>query len=360
MRLSILAAILITTPLLAQNLDTRPTLETKRYETMQEAAVHGLQQSYILADMFEAGGLIYQNKKDHTYAISFPVVSKSGRQLVIPMLEWMEGYGRPVADYHTHPCNPNLYSKYFSEADTYGNAHFRDVGFIADLCNGNVHEFDPARDNPHVTELKGYDWHGNEVTEIDTEGRIVGHFNVNPPPPMDYFKAIQEPTDPQSPDRYKQQLAQHPLVDAKNFDTEQDAALYALHNSRLLSHNVEYGGVILQNIKDHQYYTTIPITDHKTGSVHLPVLIHDYDGTYVMVAMYHTHAACTNHNYIHGFFSAPDAAEGKYFKLNSYMLNVCTGNMYLFDYRVDKADDYSPKELPGLVMTRGRLVGWLP
>jgi hypothetical protein len=76
-----------------------------------------------------------------------------------------------AADMHSHPCVPNGRTDVFSESDLITGITTRTVGYMVDLCTGDVHEFVP----------------GERVDEIEidtglflTGGKIIGHVPAFP------------------------------------------------------------------------------------------------------------------------------------------------------------------------------------
>lgn len=364
-----LAALFLSTTACAQlesKPDSKPILEKQSFETMQEAAVKGLLQCYHFSDLYECGGVIYKSKKNGTYRVTVPTSSHSQNHVTVPMLEYIEGYGRPLGDYHTHPCNPNMFSMYFSPDDMYGNSKFGDIGYMADLCNGKVHEYNPHKHYKMVT-VSGVDFRGHDITADVTEGSVVGSIPVGAPPAHSLFEIIQEATNGVGDERkvftrnpFLDAEQQHPLVDAKSFDTEDDAAIYGEYLSIHLSAKVEYGGLVLKDTRDGQYHITVPVTSHQEGTVtSIPFDVDDYDDHYLIVAWYHTHVCSPN--YISGFFSIPDIAQSQYHHIDAYMLSGCTGNIFKWQFDVDPTEDHVFKGDHGMhYLTRGHQVGWLP
>lgn len=304
----------------------------------------------------EYGGLIYQSIKDHSYAITVPITNNKLGGLQVPLWVRIEGY-KFVADYHTHVCDAHYYPQYFSPSDVAGNKHIHDIGFMADLCNGNVHEFNPAKDVSNDVSVEGIDDASGEATVAHiTGGRIVGHFPVTPTPQSIWgkFNQLRRPIHPNITLEVEIDNT-HPALSDHPYETMQDAAIDGLKQSAKLNRSFEAGGLVIHDHRDDKYYITIPFNSDSPGMVVLPFAAYkEWD----IVGTYHTHA-CAPH-YIHGYFSVPDTAEGQFYRVNMYMMNMCKGNVYVYDYRVDKADDYQPMiDGAKLVMTRGRLIGWL-
>ena len=83
-----------------------------------------------------------------------------------------------VGLYHTHPCKSKEYfSQYYSPQDLISVYFYSVPSFILDECTGDVHEFDPAVDDPHQSgvnvTIKRLD--GRPRVVHLPAGRIVGN-----------------------------------------------------------------------------------------------------------------------------------------------------------------------------------------
>jgi hypothetical protein len=141
------------------------------YDTIEEAGVHGAQRAYQCSQAYECGGPIAQ-RPDGKYVVG-PIHSDyDGASVTI-------NHGVPrgwklVGDYHSHPCNAESHEvAYFSPSDLGGNTFMHIIGFMVDLCTGQVHEFDPSRDQPDNEEPATSP--GIHITQ----GRIIGHIVVS-------------------------------------------------------------------------------------------------------------------------------------------------------------------------------------
>lgn len=144
------------------------------YDTLEEAAVHAEERAYKCSHVYECGGVIAV-RPDGKYVVGPVKTSYSGDSL---------GSGHSVpskwklaGDYHTHPCLPDSHLPgYFSSQDTMSNTFLRIPGFVADLCTGKIHEFDPAttRSDAEFGEAAdGYLTSGKIIGQIAVEGKSL-------------------------------------------------------------------------------------------------------------------------------------------------------------------------------------------
>lgn len=151
------------------------------YDTIEEAATHGLQSVIIkpTASYYEWGGALIRNR-DGKFGALPAATNHAGDHVRIdtdevePLLA-LAG-AAIVGTYHTHPCLAGYNVEYFSPPDLVEAIFWRRVVFMGDLCTGKVHEFKPG-DKPDVERPEG-DNNGFWLTK----GRVVGQFAGSRPP----------------------------------------------------------------------------------------------------------------------------------------------------------------------------------
>lgn len=151
--------------------------QPREFDTATEAAVWAFSTIYThISQFYEYGGVIVQ-KPDGKYVAAVPSTEYAGDHVEIdadPLLY----SGTIVATYHTHPCLPSSHVPgEFSPDDLKGSREERLPAYMADLCTGNVHLFNPATDpspDPMASRLSAA--LGGKLPEA---GHIVGHFPVS-------------------------------------------------------------------------------------------------------------------------------------------------------------------------------------
>lgn len=122
-----------------------PHLLPEYYDTLDEAAIAGIEQAYARSQFYEFGGVIVKTTNGK-YRISVPETDYSGDSVQITARFHLDYAGYfAVADYHTHPCLP--YSHYvsaLSDADVRINTYDASVGYMGNLCTGDVVRFVPG------------------------------------------------------------------------------------------------------------------------------------------------------------------------------------------------------------------------
>ena len=141
------------------------------YDSLEEAGVHAIQRASECSRYYECGGDIAQ-RPDGKYVVGPAQSSYAGDHVGIT-------HGVPpgwklVADYHSHMCLKDSHiPNVFSPTDIESALSEKLTAFVGDLCTGDVHEFDPARDPPNNFNPPGSDiW--------VTPGRIVGKISLVP------------------------------------------------------------------------------------------------------------------------------------------------------------------------------------
>jgi len=133
--------------------------------------------------------------------------------------------------------------------------------------------------------------------------------------------------------------------------TADAAAVYGLHTAAMMSTDYEYGGIIVQNKHTDVITVTRPETDHKPATVSIRLHPINLREDYITIGMYHTHPCIDGYDHRH--FSINDAAEAIYSQMSSYLLDMCTGTVYVFNPDIDMPDD------AGVGLTNGRLIGYV-
>lgn len=151
------------------------------FESMNEAAVNALQLSYRLTPAYEQGGVVTRLSNGR-FAIGSPHTDYAGDTVEIDADPELY-QGMVVATYHTHPCLPVTHVPgMFSPPDLRGAREEKLGSYIADLCTGDVHYWQPgdgysalpmSPDHPAVLAV-----FGPQVAF----GKIVGHIQVSGEP----------------------------------------------------------------------------------------------------------------------------------------------------------------------------------
>lgn len=154
-----------------------PVHHPREFDTATEAATWAFSTIYTrlgAASYYEYGGVIVR-APDGKYVAALPTTEYAGDHVGIDTDPLSYPVGDTiVATYHTHPCLPVSHIPgNFSPNDLTVAREERYPAFMADLCTGNVHLFDPAVDkspDPVSNVLAG---------GAASSGRIVGHFPVS-------------------------------------------------------------------------------------------------------------------------------------------------------------------------------------
>lgn len=175
----LIAAKVVLAPSKAQTitltLDGGDTLDKlPAYDTLEEAAVHAEERAYKCSRVYECGGAIAV-RPDGKYVVGPVQTSYHGDQ--VDLSHSVPAKWKLAGDYHTHPCLPDSHLPgYFSPQDAMNNTFLRVPGFIADLCTGKVHEFDPATmksDAEYIESAGGYMTQGKIVGQIVVDGKSL-------------------------------------------------------------------------------------------------------------------------------------------------------------------------------------------
>jgi proteasome lid subunit RPN8/RPN11 len=177
---ALLAGVSLALALLPARADTpAPANHPREFDTATEAAVRAFSTIYThISQYYEYGGVIAK-RPDGKYVAELPTTEYAGDRTSIDTdpLEYPAG-DEIVATYHTHPCLPSSHIPgSFSPDDLKSSREERYPAYMADLCTGNVHYFDPAVDKSpdEMASRLGAALGG----KLPDAGHIVGHFPVS-------------------------------------------------------------------------------------------------------------------------------------------------------------------------------------
>lgn len=153
---------------------------TANNPSLEEVATYALKKSFNepSGDHWEYGGIIVY--RDGKLVALKPITLQSDSGTNIP-IEQVGKYDVLMGMYHTHPCRSRTYfPKYFSQLDLRLPKHFKVPAFILDECTGDIHEFDPLKDDPNengdlVMKEGPY---GLDYQVFLTYGRVIGNIGV--------------------------------------------------------------------------------------------------------------------------------------------------------------------------------------
>jgi hypothetical protein len=120
------------------------------YKTLNEAAIAALTAAQQKSYNYEFGGMIEKNAASG-YVISAPRTSVAGDHVNIDM-DPQDYKIETVASYHTHPCIVGYAPSKFSPPDMQNARLTGKPAFIADLCTGDVHRYNPT-DKPEMPDV---------------------------------------------------------------------------------------------------------------------------------------------------------------------------------------------------------------
>jgi hypothetical protein len=141
------------------------------FSDLHEAAVVNAQRLEECSRYYECDGLI--------------VVKPNGKYALAPLrTDFQSDHTRPdtrsvplgwviAADEHSHPCLPDYVTSVFSPTDMIGYLISDQIGFMVDLCTGDVHEFLPGKTKVNETQVAPGIWLSG--------GKVIG--NVGPAKP---------------------------------------------------------------------------------------------------------------------------------------------------------------------------------
>jgi hypothetical protein len=145
-----------------------PALYPEVYGSMDQAAIAGLQHAYEHSMHYEYGGIIVETDK-HKFRVAIPDTNWSGDRVSLAYeVEW-PGY-TAVGDYHTHPCMPfSHYPGVLSPPDTRSNDKGNLIGYMGDMCSGEVRRYTPG-----VSAMDKTWWEGTDNEQKGSYGDVVG------------------------------------------------------------------------------------------------------------------------------------------------------------------------------------------
>lgn len=140
----------------------------RQFDTLHEAAIYDAARLEECSHVYECAGLIARAANGKF--VAGPVWSSNFSDHVVMHNKVPYGWTL-IATVHSHPCLQDHWTGLFSPEDMLGSLVSRTVGFMVDLCTGDVHEFLPG------------------ITRVDqtlvgdiyiTAGNIIGHVNAYP------------------------------------------------------------------------------------------------------------------------------------------------------------------------------------
>lgn len=166
------------TTILAAILMAAPPASPTEFDSMNEAAVKALQISYNLSPAYERGGVITK-LANGKFAVGVPTTEYAGDHTDID--EDPELYnGAIVATYHTHPCLPTSHVPGMFSPDDLKSARITGhATYIADLCTGNVHRWQPGDSYDAFPFKDGMSRVSALFAPQVAYGKTVGHITVN-------------------------------------------------------------------------------------------------------------------------------------------------------------------------------------
>lgn len=157
-------------PILKAKERTLTQLDMGKYDSLIEAAIAAEQVAYDSGYDVEWGGIILKTPEGK-YRFALPNSDHKSDGVAINWFYPPEGFAI-AGEYHTHPCLPYSHvPEAFSIPDAASALYNHLPTFIANLCLGEVREFDPLKDVPDNITIN---WHGNMFKV--TSGRPVGNF----------------------------------------------------------------------------------------------------------------------------------------------------------------------------------------
>ncbi|HEV2178377.1 MAG TPA: hypothetical protein VGU20_30885 [Stellaceae bacterium] len=154
------------------------------YSTPREAAVAALTAA-ARVPYYEFGNVVVRLVNGR-YDFVTPHTLLAGNQSRINLDPDAYSGVQIVATYHTHPCIKGYLSDHFSPPDLSTTRAVGKPAYIADLCTGDVHVFDPRIDTvartvinfPPDTPTEIQDLLRGQLQRQDSPGRIVGRIPV--------------------------------------------------------------------------------------------------------------------------------------------------------------------------------------
>jgi hypothetical protein len=117
---------------------------------------------------------------------------------------------------------------------------------------------------------------------------------------------------------------------SRPFNALDQAAIGAIENSYKKSNHYEFGGLLIENKKTHQYYYQIPYTDLGIDHVRIRYDVKFTDLDLKIVSEYHTHS-CFPYTHVPTDFSSNDVFNYILHNQVGYMGNFCNGLVQKWD-----------------------------
>lgn len=157
------------------NLTSQTEVDPRKFDTLEEAALYAEKAAYDKNYTVEIGGMILKTK-DGKYQFTIGNTDYSEDSVNIHSVEIYED-SVAVAQYHDHPCVPYSHiPSLFSMPDIALAMRAKQIAIVADLCSGEIHEWDGSRDAYEDVAVYGTFELGLPFfqTTVLTRGRIVG------------------------------------------------------------------------------------------------------------------------------------------------------------------------------------------
>lgn len=139
-------------------------VQPTEFSTMDLAAAAALQAAYDTSRYYEYGGVILLEAPGK-YGVGAPDTEMAADHTSIDN-DPADYVGKIVANYHTHPCLDGYMPSVFSPPDLVMARTLGRPSYIADLCTGDVHKWQPG---------DAYDNLESPFAPQLATGRIVGH-----------------------------------------------------------------------------------------------------------------------------------------------------------------------------------------
>lgn len=154
---------------------------SRPFDSLNQAAIAAVQESYKLSNHFEFGGLLVYSTETLKYYYTTPHTNLSidsvyvDHDIVFPKHPEMT----IVSEYHTHPCFPYTHvPTLFSPNDVHNYLAYDQVGYMGNFCTGAVQVWDP-HDLDFLMELDGPDKFWGVDQNSAYEGEEVGKISLN-------------------------------------------------------------------------------------------------------------------------------------------------------------------------------------
>jgi len=155
---------------------------SRPYDTLDQAAIEAVQDSYARSNHYEFGGVLVFNKKTHKYYYQIPSTDLSIDSVSVNHdVKFTDPDLIVVSEFHTHTCFPYThYPTGFSPNDVFNYMVLGEVGYMGNFCNGIVQKWDPT-DLRFLEELDGAGPYGVDRQTVYW-GDPVGKIRLNKTP----------------------------------------------------------------------------------------------------------------------------------------------------------------------------------